>query len=440
MKKKPRVILRRCEEYDADRIRGIIREGMQELGAGPRGRILIKPNVVTANKGYIHHSYTAPLVVESMIDVLRERDSDARITIGESGGIGIPTRLFFHDSGYFKLARRTGVPVVDFNEQQCVEVELNRAKHHKTMLVAKALHEAEYKIWMPKLKYHIVTQITNALKLNIGILTHKERFLFHDDRLNDKVVDMLELGYPDLIVTDAITCGRGFESSPLPFHLGAMIISDHPLACDAVAARVLSWDPEKVLHLVEARERGYGSLDLDDIEVSGDVTIDELAETTRDIYSPFQDLQKLDSPVRFYEGKNRNSRQLCYGGCICSVKGVLGTADAKYPGTVKAAKKGAMVMGLYEGDVIHPGEPVAIIGDCAGVTGKLEAGKIIRVKGCPVMVKSLMFGVLFRFGIKSPAWDFWNLVKLVFYTAVKGIMRVTRPFRRRARLEKGVRP
>lgn len=48
---KHKVIIRKCAEYDADKIAGIIREGMQDLGAIPRGNILLKPNTVTACVG-----------------------------------------------------------------------------------------------------------------------------------------------------------------------------------------------------------------------------------------------------------------------------------------------------------------------------------------------------------------------------------------------------
>jgi uncharacterized protein (DUF362 family) len=432
--KKRKVIIRRCEAYDVDRIASIIKDAMAELGETPRGRILIKPNVVTANKGYIHHSYTEPRVVEAMVTSLRESNSEAGITIGESGGIAIPTRMFFTDSGYYEMGKRLGVPVVDFNEEETRQVALDRARWHKTMAVAKSLYEADYKIWMPKLKFHIVAEITNALKLNVGILTHKERFLYHDDRLNEKIVDLLEIGYPDLIVTDAVIIGKGFESSPYPVDLGALIISNDPIAVDMVAARILNYGPETVRHLVEASRRGYGSLDFDDIEVSGDVTIEELAQKTRGIESPFQELQKLETPIHFYEGINRKTGNICYGGCICSVKGVLGTAEKKYPGTLASAKKGAMVMGYYKGDVIHPGETVALIGDCTEVTGRLDAGKVIRFKGCPATVKDLMMFLLRHFGIKSPAYDFQNFVNLVYHSAVKGCMQATIPFRKKARI------
>jgi uncharacterized protein (DUF362 family) len=429
--KRRRVIVRKCDEYDPSAIAGIVREGIEDLGEEPSGKILVKPNVVTANTAYVHHSYTQPRVVEAIVDVLRRRVPAVDLTIGESGAIGIPTRLSFADSGYLEMAKRLNVTLRNFNTESTRKVELSRAKWHKTILLAKSLAEAEYKIWAPKLKYHIACGITNALKLNVGILTHKERFLYHDDRLNEKIVDLLEVGYPNLIVTDAITIGHGFESSPYPFHLGAIIISNDPLAADMVAARVLNYRPGEVQHLVEAEARGYGSLDFDDLEISGDIGVEELSEKTRGLESAFQDLKKLKTPIEFYEGTNPDTGNLCFGGCICSIKGVLGTADKKYPGTLAGAKPGAIVMGCYEGDVVHPDQPVALIGSCARVEGKLEAAKIIRIKGCPVKVMKLTVLLLHRFGMRSPAFDVINVTKLIYHSLVELLAKSVVPFTRR---------
>lgn len=429
--KRRKVIIRKCNEYDPSTIEGIVREGIEELGEEPSGRILLKPNVVTANTAYVHHSYTQPRVVEAIVKVLRGRAPAADITIGESGAIGMPTRLSFADSGYLEMAKTLNVSLRNFNIERSRKIELSRAKWHKTILLAKSLAEAEYKIWAPKLKYHIACEITNALKLNIGLLTHKERFLYHDDRLNEKIVDLLEVGHPDLIVTDAITIGHGFESSPYPFHLGAIMISNEPLAADMVAARVLNYQPHEVRHLVEARDRGYGSLDFADVEISGDIGIEELVEKTKGLESAFQDLKKLKTPIEFYEGTNRDTGNVCFGGCICSIKGVLGTADKKYPGTLAGAKQGAIVMGCYEGDVIHPGQPVALIGTCSRVEGKLEAGRIIHIKGCPVKVMKLTVLLLRKFGMRSPAFDVINIAKLVYHSLVELLMKSAVFFSRR---------
>lgn len=436
-----RVIIRKCEEYNPDAIEGIIRESMQDLGEKPSGKILIKPNVVVANTGYIHHAHTEPRMVEAMVGALRERKADSDITIGESGGIGIPTRLMFADSGYLKMAADLGVPLRNFNTERTQRVRLSKAKWHETMLVAKSLYEADYKIWMPKLKYHIVCQITNTLKLNIGILTHKERFLYHDDRLNEKIVDMLEIGYPNLIVTDAITIGHGFESSPYPFRLGAIIISNEPLASDMVAARILNYEPEEVAHLVEARERGYGSLDFDDIEITGDARIEELSDKTRGIESPYPahfGLDKVETPIKFYEGINRDTGNECCGGCVCSIKGVLGTAEKKYGGALANAKKGAIVMGYYRGDVVHPGEPVALIGSCAEVEGRFEAGKVYRISGCPPKVAKLAFTLLHKFNISSPAFDPVTIAKVVYHSIVELFIKMQIPFSERITLKENL--
>lgn len=431
---KNRVIIRKCRDYDNSVIEGIIKETMEDLNCKPQGKILIKPNIVTANRHYIHHAYTAHEMISSMVHVLRTYYNQEKITIGESGGIGIPTRMFFYESHYTSFAKKLGVPLVDFNEEETKKVNLKKAKLHKTLEVAKSLYEADFKIWMPKLKYHIVTQITNALKLNIGIITHKERFLYHDDRLHEKIVDCLEIGYPDLIVTDAITIGRGFESSPFPEQLGAIIISTNPLAIDVVASHILNYRPEDIRYMTEARDRGYGSIKLDDVDVSGDVSIEELAAVTSKLYSPFQNLQELDTPLKFYEGTNRDSKNICYGGCICSIKGCLGTADRRYKDNLKNAKNAAIVMGYYEGDVIHPDETVALIGSCAGVSGRLEAKKLIRIKGCPVKVADLMIWILPRLGVKSPAHDPRNAFLLIFFSIIKFFMRLTIPLRKKSQL------
>ena len=210
---KRRVIIRKCDSYNVPLMEGIIKEGMEELNEKPHGRILIKPNVVCSTQ-IVKAAHTNPGVVEAMVNVLRRMNRDADLTVGESGGMAIPTRLFFHYAGYTDMAKRIRVPLRDFNEERDIRVKLTKAKWHTTMLVAKSLYEANYKIWMPKLKFHNGCKITNAVKLNIGILTHKERMLYHDDRLNEKIVDLLEIGYPNLIVSDAVKIGYGQEFAP----------------------------------------------------------------------------------------------------------------------------------------------------------------------------------------------------------------------------------
>ena len=426
-----RVIVRRCDAYDASAIAEIISQGMEELKEEPKGKILIKPNVVCSTP-VVQSAHTETSVVEAAVDALRRLNAGAQITIGESGGMAIPTRLFFHHAGYSRMARRLGVPLRDFNEERRVRVKLARAKWHRTMLLAKSLYEASYRIWMPKLKFHNACQITNAVKLNIGILIHRERMLYHDDRLNEKIVDLLEVGYPDLIVSDAINIGHGSEFAPYPYHLGAILIANDPLAVDMVAARILGYEPEDVAHLVEARDRGYGTLDLRDIGITGDVSVEELAEKAGKIktaYSIHWDVQEVRTPVKFYAGINPESGRKCIGGCLNALSGALATAELYYPGLVAGLERMGIVIGHYRGDVIHPGEKVALIGSCAGVEGKLVGDKVIRIRGCPARGVDQAAFLFPRLGIKTPAWEFSNVIDVVCHSLVKGLMLMLKPLR-----------
>ena len=428
-----KVLLRRCETYDASMIQKIVEEGIEELGERPAGKILIKPNVVFST-ALVKSAYTHTSVIEAIVNVLRKIDARSEVCIGESGGMGIPTRLFFHHAGYSTMARRLGVPLRDFNEERCVRVRLTRAKWHKTMLVARSLYEANYKIWVPKLKFHNACQITNALKLNVGILTHKERMLYHDDRVDEKIVDLLEVGYPNLIVSDAIEIGHGSEFAPYPYHLGVILIANDPMAVDMVAARILNYRPEDVVHLVEASTRGYGTLDWDAIVIKGDVSIEELSEKVLKIETPYSvtwDVQKVRTPVKFYPGVNPDSGRKCAHGCLNALAGALATSERYYPGLVAGLKAMGIVIGYYKGDVVHPGEKVALIGSCAAVEGKLVAGRILRVKGCPAKGMDQAAFLFPRLGIKTPAWSFRNVFEMLYFGILKAVMLMTKPFRRR---------
>ncbi len=402
--KKPRVILRACKDYSVDEISGILRESVFDLKPAIRGKIFIKPNVVTANRRYIHNSYTNPAVVEAMVQVLRERGCN-EITVGESGGYGIPSRLFFKESGFAEMGKRIGVPVIDINEHPLEKVTLAKGVHHREMLLSRFIKEADFKIWMPKLKFHIFASITNALKLNVGILSHGERMLFHDHRIHEKIVDLLEAGFPDLVVSDAIDIGYGYESAPYPVRLGALLVADNPLAADTVAAHIMGYKPEEVRHLKIAHERGYGSISLRDISIEGDADIEKLRKKPKGKPRLFQHLGELDTPIRFFAGCAPGTDTLCDGGCEGALKGILGTIEKRNPGSLKKARPGAIVQGVYHGDIDMPDMPLLMLGSCTRVEGKLNVKRIHRIKGCPMGTKQLMIKLPLVFGLPSPMFD-----------------------------------
>jgi len=320
--------------------------------------------------------------------------------------------------GYFAL-KRDGAEVIDLNTEPTTQVPLARAMHHKIMLVARSLHDADFLLWMPKLKYHICCTVTCAIKLNIGILTHKERMLYHDDRLDEKIVDLLEAGYPDAVITDAVEIGIGYESAPYNVHLGAIMVADDPVAMDIVACQALGYQPSDSKHLMMAMERGYGPSDVAQVRVEGDITLDELRARTAGLKSEYQDIHKVKTPIRFYCGTDDTRGRFCHGGCLAAVKGCLGTIDKRRPGSVARAKPGAIVTGVYKGDVDAGNGVALLIGKCTRVEGKITARKIKRVGGCPIGTKQLLVAVPMSFGLPSPMLDVKDALKFIIYSLDK---------------------
>jgi len=200
-----------------------------------------------------------------------------------------------------------------------------------------------------------------------------------------------------------------------------------------VAARILNYQPEEVVHLAGARDRGYGTLDWHELDIKGDVSVEELAEKTQRINTPYSvhwDVQRVKTPVKFYPGINPETGRKCHGGCLNALAGSLATTELYYPGLIGNLKKMGIVIGYYEGDVVHPGEKVALIGSCAGVKGKLVAGKIVRLKGCPAKGMDQAAFLFPRLGIKTPAWKIWNVQEMIFDGAIKGVMFASKPFRK----------
>jgi len=96
------------------------------------------------------------------------------------------------------------------------------------------------------------------------------------------LLELWEVGYPDFIATDAIEISMGGNQfTQHGRHLGLVVMAKNPVAHDAVCARIFNLDPKSIHHLRLAHGRGYGPLDLEEIEISGDISLEEIKEKTK---------------------------------------------------------------------------------------------------------------------------------------------------------------
>jgi len=405
MAEKHKVIIRKCDDYnDLDKIRGIVREGIEELGAKPRGKLLLKPNLIFAHRRYAQHAYTNPAIVESVIDVLSEHSDVEKITIGERTGVTVPTRYVFAEAGYKRFLKKKNVDACFFDEAPLVDVRLEKGTVHKTLKFAKPLIDADYKVWLPKLKHHVSSLMTCALKLNIGICDSAQRLPGHDWRLEEKIADLYEVGHPDLVVVDAIVAGQQNEVVPTPIDVGAIIMGTSGVAVDSVCARIIGFESDEIEHLRIARERGWPPTTDDDIDLIAEVSLEKLQEKTKNFDRSFEDPREVDTPVRFFLGNYPGGDRICNSGCVNMIKGAIAIMEAYHPGALKAARPVAVVIGQYKGDVDGQGHPIIMVGDCTEVDGKVS-GKVKHVGGCPVLIPNFMTPACFHFKTPNPYLD-----------------------------------
>src|SRR3954463_6679825 len=274
---RPRVIIRRCPTYDVERIRTIIREGLEELDLRPQGRTLIKPNVVSSGPLF-KDAYTRPEFVEGVIRALQDRGTGQmhELAVGERCGITLPTRVAYDGAEYYPMFKRTGVKHYHFEEEPQVEIRYTHKERLRDyVFTPEPVAKADFFVNCPKFKSHPWTTVTFSMKNYIGIQDDRHRMIDHDHRLNEKIADLQYIIQPQFIAIDAITAGEGRMLTPTPFDLGLIVMGNSQVAFDAVCCSIIGIDPKSVDHIRLAEEYGFGTTDLSKIEITGDVSLTE---------------------------------------------------------------------------------------------------------------------------------------------------------------------
>jgi uncharacterized protein (DUF362 family) len=380
-----RVILRHVDTYDPERIRTVIREGLDTLGLKPRGRTLVKPNLVAAGPLF-EHAHTRVEFMEGVLRALQDR-SDGNVeelAVGERCGITIPTRFIYEGAGYDPMLERVGVKRYCFDEVSQVQIPLtHEGRLRDYLFTPEPIAKADFFVNCPKFKAHPWTTVTFSMKNYIGIQDDRHRLIDHDHALNRKVADLQYIIQPQFIAIDAIIAGEGRMLTPIPKALNLVIMGNNQVAFDSVCSRIIGLDPHDIEHIQLAHERGFGPMEQSEIEISGDVSFDEAKERAKGFRCGLIRVEK------YFEGTNisayagpppgHDETGYCWGGCPGVLEEVIEIlrlydeqCDAKMP-------KIHMVFGDYKGplDIKH-GEKVIFIGDCVKWDGEID-GQLVQI-------------------------------------------------------------
>lgn len=450
--RRPTVILRDCPAYDVERIRTLVREGLDALRLAPMGRTLVKPNLVSAGKLF-QNAHTRAEVVEGVLLALKDRDQGMEdLTVGERCGITIPTRYVFEHSGMNGVVERTGARRSLFEEEEQVEIPLtHEGRLRDRIFVPEPVARADFFVNVPKFKSHPWTTVTFSMKNYIGLQDDRHRLIDHDHRLDEKIADLQFVLQPQLVVIDAVIAGEGRMLTPIPRALNLLILGDNQPAIDAVCCAIIGVDPASVAHIRLASERGLGPIDLSAIDVLGDVSLEEAKRRATGFKVGLVRVEKYfeGTKITAYAGPppERERTDYCWGGCPGAIEEtveILRLFDANFEAAMPRLH---VVFGNYQGPIdAKPGEKVVFIGDCAEWRGTLQGQPVaiestyqpretkdprsavhedlyakmaevsarmavtrrepyLRLSGCPVSVAEQVLALAFLTGAKNPYFD-----------------------------------
>ncbi len=382
-----RVLIMRCDSYDSDRITGIVKEGMAELGVKPSGRILLKPNVVIAHPKVFPHAFTRKEFLEGVISATKARAENVKeIAVGERSGITLPTRFCFKNAGYNEVIKRQGVRTYYFDEVRQVPVSLNGSDTlRKNIFVPEPIARCDFLINLPKFKAHPWCRLTLSLKNFIGIQDDRHRLVDHNSFLEQKIADLQEVIQPRFIAIDAITAGQKMMLTPTPFQMGAIVMGTNSCAVDTVGCHMVHVEPKDLIHLRLASERGFGPMDLEEIQVGGDFPLEEVREKTEKFQFCMEHVDDYfgrDSNLSCTVGTfpEKHSRDYCWGGCPGALQEAMHIYRGYYPDIERRMKKIRYVVGKVKGPLnLAPDEKVIFAGDCTSWEGDI-GGEHVKIE------------------------------------------------------------
>ncbi len=285
-------------------------------------RDALRPGVATILKDNISWHYpfpganTTPWQLEGTILALRAAGLGDLVCVQNDTVVTDP-RKGERLNGYIGVLERYGIPVrynCDPDDLQWVRYEPRAEMLALRKVFPDGIHIPEFFIGknivhLPTVKCHIYTTTTGAMKNAFGGLLATRRHYTHT-WIHETLVDLLaiqkEIHSGIFAVMDGTTVGNGpGPRTMVPVRKDVMLAAADQVAIDAVAARMMGFDPLSIKYLALAHERGLGVADPRDIEIAGAEDAaredwhfsvgDNMASRVGDVlwFGPLKRLQKL---------------------------------------------------------------------------------------------------------------------------------------------------
>ncbi|MBW2989363.1 DUF362 domain-containing protein [Candidatus Woesearchaeota archaeon] len=272
-----KVSVLKCESYDVGPVTEVIRRSLKNIGfeVPDNKKILLKPNVLGQRKKEMAIT-THPAIIDALCRILKEKRNE--VWVGDSGGVSSygGTKKAFEICGIEAAAKKNGARLISFEGSEKKEIIDDNGKVIKRFFLAKEPFDADLIINVPKLKTHMLTKFTGAVKNMFGCVpgggkSKKHALAPNEDMFCELLLDVYQNVRPHLNIMDGIVGleGDGPGSAGTPKKAGLILASEDAVALDIIASGIIGYDPMEIKTTRHAIERGLFTK-AGDVEVIGE--------------------------------------------------------------------------------------------------------------------------------------------------------------------------
>ena len=252
--KRSRVAILRADQY-SDKLDGLIYEGIRLFKLNISGKsVLLKPNLVEFIPG--RPVNTDSQLIGATVDAFL-RLGAASVTVAEGPGHHRDTKLVLYESGLADHLLHRKVSFVDLNRDEVIKTKLQANYSGLGHLwLPRTVLASEFIVSMPKVKTHHWAGVTLSMKNMFGIVPGCRygwpKNVLHWAGIHECVLDICATVRPHFVIADGIVAMEG--DGPLngaARRLNTVVLSDDPVAADAICARALGLIPERVGYIRE---------------------------------------------------------------------------------------------------------------------------------------------------------------------------------------------
>lgn len=263
-----------CDSYAPPLLEEKIRLAVELAGGWPEklkpgANVLLKPNLLSARTPE-QCVTTHPEVVRAVIRELRRKGIE-KITIADSPAGNYSWQELWDKTGMRKIADEEKVDLIPVDNFVRKEIP-----GYGSVPVLKEFSSFDMFISLPKLKTHLLTKITGAVKNSYGLMVGEAKSGFHGKCPSPrKMANFLAAVYgiikPDFVIMDAVESMAGDgPAAGTPFKSGLIFAGADAVAVDSCACTVYGYTANEIPLLVKTESMGFGTANPELIEKAGD--------------------------------------------------------------------------------------------------------------------------------------------------------------------------